>query len=318
MGNQVNNKAKPAKLTWKSTGEDVARFYNADLKGKVAVITGANSGIGFETARVFAGCGARTYMACRSKDRAQKAKTKLVKQGIDASLLIFLPLDLEYLVSVTAAIREIYEEEKKIDFLILNAAIMACPFGKTKEGFEKQLGINHIGHYAFATRLLNLLEKGDKARIIILSSVLQCCSGKFLDFTDLNWEKRSYSTWDAYSASKEANLLFGMELQSQLSDKRSEVTVHSAYPGIVRTNLSRYKPCVRVIKPAISVAVKVKSPAQGSATTMFCALDPGLPKKPGRYYSNFKEKTPSARADDALFAKQLWDLTEDMVAKYLR
>mmetsp|Transcript_26279 Transcript_26279/g.29257 ORF Transcript_26279/g.29257 Transcript_26279/m.29257 type:complete len:316 (+) Transcript_26279:182-1129(+) len=314
----MGNTASAGEFTWRSTAGDIAKKYNPDLTDKVAVVTGANVGIGYETARCFAGLGAKTYLACRNEDRASQAIADLKASGIDEKLLHFLKLDLGSLASVKEAVAELHTKEDKLDFLILNAGIMACPFGKTVDGFEKQIGVNHFGHYAFATRLLDLVEQGDKSRIIGLSSLAHTFgNGAPLQLDDLQWEKRDYATWSAYGASKLANVLFIKELQRQLTEKKSEVTCHSVHPGAVKTNLGRHQSWIGYLSPVLGVFMNLKTPEQGAATSMYCALNPDLQDTPGLYYSDSSETKPIDKANDVEFAKKLWEISESLVAQHL-
>jgi len=191
-----------------------------DITGKVAVITGASSGIGFETARELVRSGARVILACRDEDRARVAVGSIRSEIHDAEAE-FLVLDLASLRSVrrfAAALRETFD---RLDLLVNNAGVMLVPYGTTEDGFERQFGINHLGHFALTGLLIDRLVACPGSRIVTVTSAAHRYGR--LDFNDLMFEEgRGYSAFRAYARSKLANLLFAQELQRRLEDlKRS-------------------------------------------------------------------------------------------------
>lgn len=206
-----------------------------DQRGRVAVVTGANSGLGYVTARELARKGARVVLACRSEVRGSEAADRIVAEvpGAEAQ---FGRLDLGDLASV----REFADTfpYERLDLLVNNAGVMAMPYGTTVDGFETQFGVNHLGHFALTGLLMPLLDAPD-ARIVTLSSFMHVFAN--IDIDDLNSERR-YSRWTAYSRSKSANLLFTHELARRLAAAGSGVVAAAAHPGYAATNLQTAGP----------------------------------------------------------------------------
>jgi NAD(P)-dependent dehydrogenase (short-subunit alcohol dehydrogenase family) len=199
-----------------------------DLSGKTFVVTGANSGIGLEAARIFIDKGGEVILACRSAERARPAVTMLAaeRQGAKVS---FLVLDLADLASVKRFSDQLHQTVDHIDVLVNNAGVMALPRNETADGFELQLGTNHLGHFALTGRLLDLLQAAPAPRVVTVSS--HAHRNGTLRFDDLMSEK-SYDRWGAYCQSKLANLLFHFELS-----KRSRLLCAACHPGYTATNL---------------------------------------------------------------------------------
>ncbi|MFD9487869.1 oxidoreductase [Streptomyces sp. NPDC059991] len=202
-----------------------------DQSGRTAVVTGANSGIGLITARELARKGAHVILACRSEARGKEAEALINRQVYGANVR-FVPLDLADLSSVRA-FAETYQQDS-LDLLINNAGVMALPYGRTADGFERQFGVNHLGHFALTGLLLSQLRAAPAARVISVSSGLHALSN--IDLADLNSERR-YRRWIAYARSKTANLLFVHELSRQLRSAGSAVVAAAAHPGYASTNL---------------------------------------------------------------------------------
>ncbi|KAF0292204.1 Retinol dehydrogenase 12 [Amphibalanus amphitrite] len=279
----------------------------ARLEGTTAVITGANTGVGKETARHLYRRGARVIIGVRSVERGEEARSEIVESAAGeqetAGALIVLQLDLASLQSVRDFAQEVLAQADKINLLINNAGVMACPRAETKEGFEMQLGVNHLGHFLLTLLLLERLVNSAPSRIVNLSSLAHT-RGK-MHFDDLML-KRGYGDWKAYYQSKLANVLFTRELARRLLGTR--VTTYAVHPGIVRTDLWRHQGCFdRLLQPMF------KTPEQGAQTTLYCALAPELATLSGRYYSDCKEKQPSARARNDEDAARLWEISEELV-----
>jgi retinol dehydrogenase 13 len=196
------------------------------IAGKVAIITGANSGIGKETAVDLAKRGGKVYIACRDIKRGEDA-LKEIKERSNSDNVHFLQLDLASLDSVREFSRKFHEVEDQLHILVNNAGIMACPKGKTKDGFELQLGTNHLGHFLLTNLLLDLLKSSAPSRIVVVSSVLHILGRIKKD--DLMSEK-FYQRWLVYGKSKLANILFTHELAKRLQG--SGVTANSLHPGL--------------------------------------------------------------------------------------
>ncbi|MER7642596.1 oxidoreductase [Streptomyces sp. NPDC126522] len=207
-----------------------------DQRGRVAVVTGANSGLGYVTARELAHKGARVVLACRSEVRGSEAADRIVAEvpGAEAE---FARLDLGDLASVREFAATFPYE--RLDLLVNNAGVMAMPYGTTVDGFETHFGVNHLGHFALTGLLLPALLDAPAARIVTLSSFMHVLAN--IDIDDLNSERR-YSRWTAYSRSKTANLLFTHELTRRLAAAGSGVVAAASHPGYAATNLQTAAP----------------------------------------------------------------------------
>lgn len=204
-----------------------------DQSGKTAVITGANSGLGFNTARGLAAKGAKVIMACRTPAKAEAARDEILAETPNADLEI-RQLDLSDLASVRSFAQGLIDDGIAPDLLINNAGVMAVPYNKTADGFEMQIGTNHLGHFALTGLLINQLADG--ARIINVASMAHKWTPG-IDFDDLNWEQRKYKRWQAYGDSKLSNLLFTFELARRVEKTGKDVTVAAAHPGYAATHL---------------------------------------------------------------------------------
>ena len=209
-----------------------------DLKGKIFVVTGANSGIGFETTKTFAIYNAKVIMGCRDLEKAQVAKEKILEEYPKADLDIIL-LDLMDFDSITTFASEILKKYTRLDVLLNNAGIMNVPYGSTKNGLEKQIGVNHFGHFYLTMTLLNLINKTKDSRIVNISSIAHRF-GKLNPNSFMYNENKKYSKSFAYAQSKLANLLFTYGLASRLKEKNSNIKVLAAHPGVTKTNIGRH------------------------------------------------------------------------------
>lgn len=203
------------------------------IDGKVVVITGANSGIGKETAIDLAQCGGKIYIACRDVKRGEDA-LKDIKERSGSDKVYLLQLDLSSMESIRQFSKKFHELESQLHILINNAGVMACPKALTKDGFEIQIGTNHMGHFLLTNLLLDLLKQSAPSRIVVVSSLFHWYGR--INREDLNSEK-SYSKWGAYGQSKVANILFTRELARKVEG--TGITVNSLHPGAVKTELSR-------------------------------------------------------------------------------
>ncbi|MDI3406310.1 oxidoreductase [Streptomyces cavernicola] len=246
-----------------------------DQSGRTAVVTGANSGIGYVTARELARRGARVVLACRSESRGAGAASRIAAEvpGVDVE---FAPLDLDDLKSV----REFAASHApaRIDLLINNAGVMALPYARTADGFETQFGVNHLGHFALTGLLLPRIENVDGARVVTVSSGLHALAN--IDIGDLNSERR-YRRWVAYGRSKTANLLFTHELARRLAARGSGVVAAAAHPGYASTNLQAAGPQLegrRFVERAVGLANRVvaQSAEAGALPTLYAATAPAV------------------------------------------
>ncbi len=205
-----------------------------DLSGKTAVVTGANAGLGLETAKGLAGAGCHVVMAARNREKADRAYTELTALNPDASLGI-VELDLASLQSVETAAVTVFSNHPTLDILVNNAGLMAMPEGKTEDGFEMQFGVNHLGHWAFTAQLLPALLGAPAARIVTVTSVAHHF-GKRVDPDNPHLEGE-YDPWKAYGQAKLANYHFALGLQRQFDDAGLQAASLVAHPGLSNTDL---------------------------------------------------------------------------------
>ncbi|XP_069564644.1 retinol dehydrogenase 14b isoform X2 [Brachyistius frenatus] len=285
--------------------------YPADtMRGKTVIVTGANSGIGKAVAGELLRLRARVIMACRDLRSAEEAARDIRAQaGPEQGEVVIKHLDLSSLTSVRRFCEEI-KEESKIDVLINNAGVYQCPYTKTEDGFEMQLGVNHLGHFLLTQLLLDLLKTSAPSRIVVVSSKLYKYG--HINFDDLNSEN-NYDKAFCYSQSKLANLLFTLELARQLEG--TGVTVNALTPGIVRTGLGRHVQIPFLAKPLFHLASLIffKSPLEGAQTPLYLACSPEVEGVSGKCFANCKEEELMAKATDDQAAKKLWDLSMRMV-----
>lgn len=248
-----------------------------DQSGFTAVVTGANSGIGYVTARELARKGAQVVLACRSEARGNEAGDRLVSE-VPGAHVEFVRLDLGDLESVREFVATYERTYDRLDLLINNAGVMALPHGRTTDGFETQFGVNHLGHFALTGLLLPTLLGTPGARVVTLSSGVHALSN--IDIRDLNSE-RQYRRWIAYGRSKTANLLFTHELARRLATIGSEVVAAAAHPGYATTNLQTAgarmegrKGAERIIE--IGNRVFGQSAEAGALPTLYAATAPGV------------------------------------------
>lgn len=221
----------------------------ADQAGKRVLITGANSGLGFETAKALYEKGANVVIACRNLDKGNAAIQEMQQSVNSAGSLTVMQLDLASLKSVNAFVINFTKQFKQLDLLINNAGIMALPFSQTTDNFESQFGTNHLGHFALTGSLLPLLENSTDSRVVIVSSLANRLG--YINFKNLNSEK-FYLRWVAYCQSKLANIIFAKELQKRLLNTGSKIKVISVHPGFSSTNLQRYIPGNKIINRLFS------------------------------------------------------------------
>lgn len=278
------------------------------LRGKTVIITGANCGLGKATACELAKRGARVIMACRDIANGQTALNE-IRQETSAGQLIVKRLDLASLRSVREFTAEILREEDRVDILVNNAGVFQCPYSKTEDGFEQQMGVNHFGHFLLTTRLLDMIKTSAPSRIIIVSSILMK-NGR-IDFSDINKEK-SYDKKQAYADSKLANALFCRELARRLEN--SGVGVFCVSPGMVLTSLGRHvtSPLMAFIFWPLA-RLLLKTPRQGCQTVLHCCLSEDLDEMSGLFFRDCSQM-PWHNVVDGATAKKLWELSEQLTA----
>jgi NAD(P)-dependent dehydrogenase (short-subunit alcohol dehydrogenase family) len=280
-----------------------------DQKGRVAVVTGANTGLGFQTARALAERGATVVLAVRDAAKGREAAARM------AGDVTVQELDLTSLESRRAAPARRRGTLGSIDLLINNAGVMYPPKQATRDGFELQFGTNHLGHFAFTGLVLDLLLPVSGSRVVTVSSFAHRTRGG-IHFDDLQWE-RSYSRSAAYGQSKLANLMFTYELQRRLARHGTTVSV-AAHPGVARSDLMRNSPApMRVTFPLI--APLMQKPDMGALPTLRAATDPAV--LGGQYYGpdglggtrgHPQIVTSSPESYDMTVQQRLWAVSEDL------
>jgi NAD(P)-dependent dehydrogenase (short-subunit alcohol dehydrogenase family) len=299
------------------TGERVgARWTEAnvpDQAGRTAVVTGANSGIGFEAARVLAARGARVILACRDMARAKEAADRIgaVAPGADVGVV---RLDLASLASAREAADELRSACTRIDLLVNNAGVMMPPYGVTADGFELQFGVNHLGHFALTGLLLDRLAGVPGARVVTVSSINHR-QGR-VNFDDLQ-SRRGYRRDAGYGQSKLANLMFTYELQRRLAAAGERAIAVAAHPGLSATRLPRY---LSPVSRTFFVLVErpfAQSAAMGALPTLRAAADPAVrggeyygPAGPGEIRGFPRLVSSSEAARDEAAQKRLWQESE--------
>uniref|UniRef100_A0A8C9R6J6 Zgc:153441 n=1 Tax=Scleropages formosus TaxID=113540 RepID=A0A8C9R6J6_SCLFO len=283
----------------------------ARLHRKTVLITGANTGIGKETARDMARRGARVVMACRDLTRGEKAAEE-IRSSTGNSEVVVQQLDLASFASVRQFAKRYSEQEERLDILINNAGVMMCPKGLTVDGFETQFAVNHLGHFLLTNLLLGKLQKSTPSRVITVSSLAH--KGGKIHFDDLSFSKTTYNSLTSYRQSKLANLLFARELARRL--KGSGVMSFALHPGVIRTELGRH---VELQNPLLKVLLYIpaflllKTPWEGAQTSIYCAVTEGLEGKSGSYFSDCALKKPAPEAQDDLVALRLWEVSAQLV-----
>ncbi|RUS74792.1 hypothetical protein EGW08_017459 [Elysia chlorotica] len=281
------------------------------LELKTVLITGANTGLGKETARDLAKRGGRIIMACRNLEKGEATRKEIVEETKNEDVVV-QELDLASFESIQNFAKKFNETETRLDILINNAGVMACPKTLTKDGLEMQIGTNHFGHFLLTNLLLDKLKACSPSRIVILSSMAHAFAS--IKWDDINSDKK-YGDWAAYGQSKLANILHCLELSNRL--KGTGVTVNSVHPGGVNTDLQRHtnRGIFKLLKPLSKLFFK--TPVDGAQTTLYCALSPDLEEVSGKYFVDCKEKAPSRRGQSEADAKRLWELTEEIIQQKL-
>ncbi|HEX4434068.1 MAG TPA: oxidoreductase [Acidimicrobiales bacterium] len=293
-----------------------------DLTGRVALVTGANSGIGYETTRALAEHGAHVIMACRDEEKARRARDKLESE-LDRSSLELLHLDLADLVSVRRAADQVLADHARLDLLVNNAGVMGTPYRQTADGFELQMATNHLGHFALTGLLLDRIVTTTRARVVTVSSHMHRMG--HLRPADVAGEA-FHSTWVAYGTSKLANLLFTAELSRRLQAASLPALAVAAHPGWTRSNLAGSGAALgnsRVRRKLGRAAGSMfgQSTAGGALPVLCAATSSSV--GPGQYigpahlfglYGPPRMARPSRRARDLALAAQLWQASEDLTA----
>ncbi|RJT07106.1 oxidoreductase [Halococcus sp. IIIV-5B] len=285
------------------------------------IVTGANSGLGFEVTRALAEQGAHIVMACRSIERGEEAKQKIESEFLGASLTVH-ELDLADLDSVAAFAEWFKSTHDGLNVLCNNAGVMAIPRQETADGFEYQFGVNYLGHFALTAHLLPIMQQTTGESRVVMQSSVGHRNGE-IDFDDLQGEE-SYSAWDAYGQSKLANLLFAYELDRRLHVAKASVKSLGCHPGASTTNLVHYSAeqgGFRLDLRLMSLmnAILAQSAERGAEPMVYAATDPGI--EGGEYVGpdglmNMRGdpmlQPSSERSYNEELARRLWDVSEDL------
>jgi len=289
-----------------------------DLTGRVAVVTGATSGLGTVTALELAAHGAHVVLTARDERRGAATVDRLRAAGPGAAASVEVrPLDLASLAAVASFARGLAADHPRVDLLVNNAGVMATPFRRTEDGFELQIGTNHLGPFALTSALLPLLAAAPAGRVVTVASLAHQWGG--IDLEDLTYERRRYVRWLAYGESKLANLLFAFELDRRLRAAGSTVASLAAHPGLARTRLGRSGGGPLAWLQSVGmVLVKPthQSARRGAEPQLRAATDPDLPSGaylgpggPGEARGPAVIVGCSTLACDAPLAHALWDLS---------
>lgn len=279
-----------------------------NLSGKTAIVTGSNTGIGYETALDLYKKGAKVYVACRSQEKALNAIERMKADG-GTGELVYKHLDLASLHSVKAFADKVIQAESSLDLLINNAGIMIPPPSKTEDGFEIQFGVNFVGHFALTGHLFALLEATKGSRVVTLSSIAH--RGAVIDFDNFRLGK-DYKPWREYGQSKVADLIFALEFDKRLRKNGNQVMSLAAHPGFSETDLQKY------MDEAMLASLELMTAKEGAQPTLAACLRDDVTG--GQYWGpdGYKEqkgkpalaKVDAAALDEALNAR-LWDWAKE-------
>jgi NAD(P)-dependent dehydrogenase (short-subunit alcohol dehydrogenase family) len=287
-----------------------------DQSGRTAIVTGSNTGLGYETAKVLAARGAQVVLAVRDVEKGNAAAAK-ISGGVSRADIQVQPLDLGSLQSVRTAAEELKAAYPRIDLLINNAGVMYPPKQTTKDGFELQFGTNHLGHFALTGLLLENLLPVPGSRVVVVASIAHNIRAG-IHFDDLQWE-HSYNRVSAYGQAKLANLMFAYELQRRLATASAPTIAVAAHPGVSNTELMRYLPGSDLPGFSKVAGLVTNSPAMGALGTLRAATDPSV--QGGQYYGpdGFKELRghpvlvqSNKQSHDVAVQERLWTVSQEL------
>ena len=321
----ISEQQQPIETGFSSKPEASEVMAGLDLSGKVALVTGGYSGIGLETVRALTTAGAKVYVPSRDVDRAVKTLDGI----IPAEQIGFM--DLADLSSVTQFGETFADNHSTLDLAIFNAGVMACPLGRTQQGLEWQLGVNHVGHFALLQTLLPSLRNASSARLITLSSIAHRMSP--VRFDDMNYQQRDYDKWQAYGQAKSAQSLMAVELDRR--EKDNGLRAFSVHPGGIFTPLQRHLGNAEMAEfgwtdadgnPSAVAAKLFKTTTQGCATSLWAATASAMDEMGGVYCEdcNVSEVVPDDSnaftgvrqwAIDSEMAERTWEETETLIAR---
>jgi NAD(P)-dependent dehydrogenase (short-subunit alcohol dehydrogenase family) len=284
------------------------------MQGKTVVVTGGNSGIGFETAAALAEMGARVLVTARNADKGREAVGRITERAVAAGkegrgqLVVF---DLADFASVRRGAAEIREQAPRIDVLVNNAGLVLSERSETVDGLEATFATNHLGPFLLTNLLLDRVEASTPARIVNVSSTAHGAARKGIPFDDLQSEG-SYRTMRVYGQSKLANILFTLELARRLEG--TGVSANSLHPGTVRTGYGADGDTKGFLAFGIKISAPFfLSPAQGARTSIYLASSPEVDGVSGQYFVKCKPVQPKRQAQDADAAARLWRVSEELV-----
>ncbi|MFU8806459.1 MAG: SDR family oxidoreductase [Bradymonadaceae bacterium] len=298
----------PSGFGWSSTAETVTE--GLDLRGRNILLTGCNTGLGFETMRALVEGGATVFAAARSREKAEEAGERVGGEAIPVVCELSDPE------SIYRCAEEVRGHGRRLDAIICNAGIMALPRLETLFGYEKQFFTNHVGHFILVTELLEQLT--DDGRVVVVSSDAHRMGyGEGIQFDNLTGEK-GYSGWKAYGQSKLANLLFARELGRRFAEDETHRTAHGVHPGPIDTNLTRHMNVVfRGIWTGLG-PLFLKSIPEGAATQTWAAVHPDATEVNGEYLADCNVRRSSKHGADMDMARRLWEESERIAGELNR
>ena len=288
-----------------------------DQRGRLAIVTGSNTGLGYDTARVLAARGATVVMAVRDTAKGESAAARIRSLSPGAEIIVH-KLDLGSLSAVKESGAQMAATYPKIDLLINNAGVMYPPKSTTVDGFELQFGTNHLGHFALTGLLLPNLLPVDGSRVVVVASIAHDIKAR-IDFDDLQWERRRYDRVAAYGQSKLANLMFAYDLQRRLAAAKAKTIAVAAHPGVAATELVRHIPGAGLPGVNWLSAKLLNSAEMGALATLRAATDPAV--QGGQYYGpdgirelrgHPKLVSSSPQSRDVAIQQRLWQVSEEL------
>ncbi|MEZ5571539.1 MAG: SDR family oxidoreductase [Halioglobus sp.] len=299
-----------ARFNRRTTAEQVSD--GIDLTGKNALVTGANTGLGLETARVLALRGAHVTMACRNMEKAEQARQLLVESSrgrLRHDQLDLLELDLNSLAATRQAAQTFVSRGIPLHLLVNNAGIMIPMERRTEDGFEAHLGINHLAHFLFTNLILDTLQASGGARVVVVASSAMGMATLTPALDDLNWERRKFSGFRSYGDSKLMNLMFARELNRRYA--HSGIVANALHPGVIATELARDQSLPFTLLGMFMLPI-MKSVPQGAATSLYVATSPNYDKQGGLYFSDCQEKPLHRLALDERACRDLWQRSSEL------
>jgi NAD(P)-dependent dehydrogenase (short-subunit alcohol dehydrogenase family) len=281
------------------------------MQGKTVVVTGGNSGIGFETAAALAAMGARVVVTARNADKGRAAVAAITQRLGGVAKVQLVVFDLGDLASVRRGASELLEQAPRLDVLVNNAGLVLSERAETVDGLEATFAINHLGPFLLTNLLLDRIRASSPARIVNVASTAHNAARKGILFDDLQSEKK-YAAMRVYGRSKLANILFTLELARRLEG--TGVTANSLHPGTVRTGYGADGDARGLLALGLKISSPFfLSPAKGARTSIYLASDPGVEHVSGEYFVKCKPKQPKRWARDAEAAQHLWQVSEELV-----